>query len=555
MVSQELASFPPQLMSPTDPSDFNQIGKSRSVSPHSGPGQQSEGSGQTSHTSKRTIDFSTKSRDTGQPKKPTGSQPSTSKIFTPGLEQDGDAKREEGGDKHRQSSIAQDVGSVLQTSSRVPSETQSHISRIGIPATVNGAQCVSHTGTPLLGSSRVSNEGRPGAHYPPEEPGEESIGSVLIAMGLRLLTMGLYRPSGETEENARTRRYTSRLEKENSELNKNLAEVKNEFHGFKEKAQEVIASRERKNRELSSRVQQVEGEMMIHKTQIQNMTKIIAELSQRGLPLPPDDGYFQDEFESIIAELRQWARLFTRGQPPLTLETLKQLEYDSPEQVRLTLLRSFAAPPGIMHFYKALGTKFRTRCVEILLFKRAFEGLLWDSPLGLGDLHHWLNEICNYMGSASAEDRHLWGALSIHLLTQDNKRFDQLRRQNVHCMTAAFLKELEPFGIIGKATPKGLHDIVERISELGLAMHKLPYRILPLMAPKEALRPGSPFQADLMENLESSSESEMELQLKKVPTSLFLCQPWVKVRFTPDGSRLSENYTTIIMKARVSCLE
>lgn len=121
---------------------------------------------------------------------------------------------------------------------------------------------------------------------------------------------------------------------------------------------------------LKSRITTLEEEKISYQSQLEKMSQIISELQSKGLPLPPDDNFFVHELNSLIADTRQWARLFTKGQEPLTLEVLKSFHFS--EANRLRLKASFVSLKNLLAL-PSFERKLRTRCVEAILL-RTFTG-------------------------------------------------------------------------------------------------------------------------------------------------------------------------------------
>jgi len=91
-----------------------------------------------------------------------------------------------------------------------------------------------------------------------------------------------------------------------------------------------------------------------------------------SLSPPPEDNYFNQSFDSLIDNIREWARIFTKGQPPLTPETMNALCLS--DQVVSHLKESFLDLEGLLRSASLrVGERVRTRCVEAILF-RTFTG-------------------------------------------------------------------------------------------------------------------------------------------------------------------------------------
>ena len=117
------------------------------------------------------------------------------------------------------------------------------------------------------------------------------------------------------------------------------------------------------------------------RSQIEEMTQMIAQLHSRGLPQAPNDGYLQRSLDGIVHDIMQFARAFTRGQETLTWETLSackaKLSNDMQDhlQGRFLDLKSLVSSQNV-------GAKVRTRCVQVIMSRRLGPAPLWDRPLG-----------------------------------------------------------------------------------------------------------------------------------------------------------------------------
>ena len=80
------------------------------------------------------------------------------------------------------------------------------------------------------------------------------------------------------------------------------------------------------------------------------------------------------------------------------------------------------------------------------------------------------------------------------------------------------------------------------MAELGLELARLPYQI----RPKIDLKPGVPFDADMMKDVDPEEE---EVSGK---TTIILSYPWEKVSYDEMGKSVTQS--TYLVKARVSCI-
>ena len=120
-------------------------------------------------------------------------------------------------------------------------------------------------------------------------------------------------------------------------------------------------------------------------THIGRMSQIISQLSQGGLPETKDDHYFMEELDDLVESIRRWARLFSRGQPLLTVEDLKNARVT--ERVRGYLISGFLDMRSLLNA-KNVGEKVRTRFAEVIMLRKLMGSRLLGHPIGILE--------CNY---------------------------------------------------------------------------------------------------------------------------------------------------------------
>lgn len=189
------------------------------------------------------------------------------------------------------------------------------------------------------------------------------------------------------EENERLRSELAAAQEDNSSLRNQAKDL--ETNDFSKEYQRVVSVQdaERKQYEswsatLKSNMQRLEGEKVDFEKQVARMSQIVGQLNKRGLPLPPDDSYFKGEFEGLIYSIRSWARLFTRGQPTLTLELLGDISLS--DRVRQNLSSAFYDLRGLLVTGR-MGPRLRARCVEVILFRSLMASHLDNRHIGFDE--------------------------------------------------------------------------------------------------------------------------------------------------------------------------
>ena len=114
-------------------------------------------------------------------------------------------------------------------------------------------------------------------------------------------------------------------------------------------------------------------------THIGMMSQIISQLSRCSLPETQDDRYFMEELDYLVASIRRWARLFSRGQPPLGLEELKNTRVTS--RARDHLISGFLDIRSLLNV-KNVGEKVRTRFAEVIMLRTLMGDRLLKRPIG-----------------------------------------------------------------------------------------------------------------------------------------------------------------------------
>jgi len=164
--------------------------------------------------------------------------------------------------------------------------------------------------------------------------------------------------------------FIDRLRGENSYLKSQVEGLQHDYFELKHAKDTMSRQYEEWQGQLKEKVQTTENEKLELQGQLAKMSEIISQLNKKGLPLPPDDNYLSQAFDSLIADTRQWARLFTKGQPPLTIEALRSVPFST--DMITHLQDSFLNLESLLNS-TSVGSKVRTRCVEALLL-RTFTG-------------------------------------------------------------------------------------------------------------------------------------------------------------------------------------
>lgn len=108
----------------------------------------------------------------------------------------------------------------------------------------------------------------------------------------------------------------------------------------------------------------------------EGMLHVISQLSNSQTH---DDRYFMEKLDDLVESIRQWARLFSSGQPPLTLEDLRSTKVTW--QVWKYLRSAFLDIRSLLNA-KSIGGKIRTRFVEAILLGELMGDRLWKRHIG-----------------------------------------------------------------------------------------------------------------------------------------------------------------------------
>lgn len=138
--------------------------------------------------------------------------------------------------------------------------------------------------------------------------------------------------------------------------------------------------------QLASEQEKYENFNVTTTTQIQHLQKKnqdyqshISKLIKHGLPETHDDLYFVQKLEDLAESISQWARLFSRGQPPLTVDDLKTTHVTG--QVREYFISAFLDIKLLLQA-KNVGGKVRTRLVEAVMLRTLMGDRLWKRHIG-----------------------------------------------------------------------------------------------------------------------------------------------------------------------------
>ena len=130
---------------------------------------------------------------------------------------------------------------------------------------------------------------------------------------------------------------------------------------------------------VSTEKQQLQQQNQDFQDHIGSMSQIISQLNKGGLPEAHDDRYYMDKLDDLVETISEWARLFSRGQPPLTMEELKNTRVTS--RVREHLISAFIDIRSLLGV-KNVGGKVRTRFVEAIMLRTLMGDRLWERHIG-----------------------------------------------------------------------------------------------------------------------------------------------------------------------------
>jgi len=187
-----------------------------------------------------------------------------------------------------------------------------------------------------------------------------------------------------------------------------IGDLENHLAGYQHAYDELKRAKDTQNRQyeewqaqLKVKIQATEKEKCELQGQLAKMSEIISQLNKKGLPLSPDDNYLSQAFDSLIGDTRQWARIFTKGQPPLTLEALEAVQFKV--EMIPHLHESFIDLRGLLNSSN-VGSKVRTRCVEALLLRTFTGSYLTDRYIGFDDeLYVKCQDILGSLGGSSGK--------------------------------------------------------------------------------------------------------------------------------------------------------
>lgn len=298
-----------------------------------------------------------------------------------------------------------------------------------------------------------------------------------------------------------------------------------------------------------AQIGKLEEEKADYQSQLDKMSQIVSKLSKRGLPLAPDDSYFINALDSVVSELRQWARLFVRGKTALRAED--EVWGSLPEQTQIHLKEAFTDLRGLLESPK-VGNKVRTRCVEVILCRSLISTYLYDYLIGLAkqdkDAIEWL---CNSQINVSDEEARQWKALTLFLYTKNKEVFHNRKEEAIDFVTEAVYAQISPFGELGRAKLETLREIITKIAGLGWEIQQLPFYIAPMPFTPDGL-----FTDVLMEDVEWDDDDEEEEKDPRRKTTIIITPAWVKLEYNDEGKTElgATKYGVLLTKAKVSCL-
>ena len=112
-------------------------------------------------------------------------------------------------------------------------------------------------------------------------------------------------------------------------------------------------------------------------TRVGRMSQTI--ISQLSNHETHDDRYFTEKLDELVESISRWARLFSRGQPPMTLEDMKNIRITP--RVRDYISPAFLDIRSLMNA-KNVGGKVRTRFVEVIMLRVLMDDRLWKRHVG-----------------------------------------------------------------------------------------------------------------------------------------------------------------------------
>ncbi|KAF8449899.1 hypothetical protein BDZ91DRAFT_95811 [Kalaharituber pfeilii] len=280
------------------------------------------------------------------------------------------------------------------------------------------------------------------------------------------------------------------------------------------------------------------------------MFKIILKLKRRGLPQHPDDHYFKTELDGLITEIRQWAIAFTWGQQPLTVESWDRIHAGMQEQTKQHLQSSFGENLDLLLVSPKAGSRLRTRCVEVILFRTLLKSFLSEPYIGFEAEDHSAYQRLLHVISSNGKNENvrLWSALTAHLLSKNTQDLQARQEERIDFITDTMLcNEMAALGDFGRGKKEALRVLVGKAAKLGLDMAQLPFYI----RADDNLKPGAPFNEFEMVNVELEEEEEFQSMM----TSIIVTPAWLKITFDDEGRERFNPYdpACYVTKARVSC--
>lgn len=132
----------------------------------------------------------------------------------------------------------------------------------------------------------------------------------------------------------------------------------------------------------TTEIQQLKQQNQDCQAHLVKMSQIISQLSKRGLPETHDDRYFMEKLDDLAESISQWARLFSRRQPALTVEDLRNTRVSGRVKEHLGL--AFSDLMSLLNA-KNVGGKVRTRFVEAIMLRTLMGDRLWKRHIGFPD--------------------------------------------------------------------------------------------------------------------------------------------------------------------------
>ena len=106
------------------------------------------------------------------------------------------------------------------------------------------------------------------------------------------------------------------------------------------------------------------------------MSQVTPQLTKRETR---GDRYFMEKLDGLSESISRWARLYSRGQPPITLEDMRTIRITP--RVRDYLTSAFLDIRLLLNA-KNVGGKVRTRFVEAIMLRTLMGDRLWKRHIG-----------------------------------------------------------------------------------------------------------------------------------------------------------------------------